>query len=165
MKQTTGSIKYQYLKKYPDIIKKVDYISNTIIDLSVQCQIEIEKYIKAKQKLIEFQYSDEEKLEQAKFKVKEDAKEEIIKLIGNQILDTERKWLNAENQYTYIRYNNDSRYLLDRILTALYFQAQNQNKLNNNYEMKYKKKLSKQVKKELAISKRNASSFDWEDEI
>lgn len=165
LKQTTGSIKYQYLKKYPDIIKKVDYISNIVIDSSVQCQVEIEKYIKAKQKLLEFQYSDKEKLEQAKIKAKEEAHEEIIKLIGNQILDIERKWLKANNTYTYIKYNNESRDLLDRILTALYYQGQNQKKLNRNFEIRYKKQLSKQAKKELAISKRNASSFDWEDEI
>ena len=165
LKQTEGSIKYQYLKKYPDIIKKVDYISNIVIDSSVQCQIEIEKYIKAKQKLLEFQYSDKEKLEQAKAKAKEEAQEEIIKLIVNQILDIERKWLKANNTYTYIKYNNESRDLLDRILTALYYQGQNQKKLNRNFEMRYKKQLSKQAKKELAIAKRNASSFDWEDEI
>ena len=153
LKQTEGSIKYQYLKKYPDIIKKVDYISNIVIDSSVQCQIEIEKYIKAKQKLLEFQYSDKEKLEQAKAKAKEEAQEEIIKLIGNQILDIERKWLKANNTYTYIKYNNESRDLLDRILTALYYQGQNQKKLNRNFEMRYKKQLSKQAKKELAIAK------------
>ena len=69
-----------------------------------QCQIEIEKYIKAKQELLEFQYSDKEKLEQAKVKVKEEAQEEIIELIGNQILDIERKWIKANNTYTYIKY-------------------------------------------------------------
>ncbi|HAB66746.1 MAG TPA: hypothetical protein DCE23_05210 [Firmicutes bacterium] len=163
LQQTTGSIKYQYLKRYPDIIKKVDYISNIVINSSVQCQIEIEKYIKAKQKLLGFQYSDEEKLELAKVKAKEETQQEVIKLIGNQILDIERKWLKANNTYTYIKYNNESRDLLDRILTALYFQAENQNKLNRNFEMRYKKQLSKQAKKELAIKKRNASSFDWEE--
>ena len=165
LSNTTGSIKYQYLKKHPDIIKKVDYISNIVIESSVQCQIEIEKYIKAKQKLVEFQYSNKEKLEQAKAKAKEEAQEEIIKLIGNQILDIERKWQKTNNTYTYIKYNNESRDLLDRILTALYFQAENQNKLNRNFAIRYKKQLSKQGKKELAISKRNASSFEWEDEI
>ena len=165
LKQTTGSIKYQYLKRYPDIIKKIDYISNTIINASMQCQVEIEKYIKAKQKLLEFQYSDEEKLEQAKDKAREEAQDEIIKLIGNQILAIERKWLKSNNTYTYIKYNNESRDLLDRILTALYYQGENQEKINRNLEMRYRKQLSKQAKKELAISKRNASSFDWEDEI
>ena len=165
LKQTTGSIKYQYLMKYPDIINKLNNISNTIIDSSVQCKIEIEKYIKAKQKLEEFKYSNKEKLEQAMAKAKEEAQEEVIKLIGNQILDIERKWLNTSEPYTYIKYNNDSRDLTDRILTALYFLTENQNKLNRNYELNYKKQLSKQAKKELARSKRNASSFEWEDEI
>ena len=165
LKQTTGSIKYQYLMKYPDIINKLNNISNTIIDSSVQCKIEIEKYIKAKQKLEEFKYSNKEKLEQAMAKAKEEAQEEVIKLIGNQILDIERKWLNTSEPYTYIKYNNDSRDLTDRILTALYFLAENQNRLNRNYELNYKKQLSKQAKKELARSKRNASSFEWEDEI
>ena len=164
LKQTTGSIKYQYLKRYPDIINKVDNISNVIINSSIQCKIEIERYIKAKQKLEEFKYTNKEKMEQAMVKAKEEAQEEIIKLIGNQILDIERKWLNTNEQYTYIKYTNDSRDLMDRILTALYFQAENQRKLNRNYEVKYKKQLSRQAKKELAISKRNASSFEWEDE-
>lgn len=165
LKETTGSIKYQYLMKYPDIIEKVNNISNLIIDSSVQCKIEIEKYIKAKQKLEEFKYSDKEKLEKAMLKAKEEAQDEIIKLIGNQILAIERKWLNADNPYTYIKYNNESRDLLDRILTALYFQAENQNKLNRNYELRVKKQLSKQAKKELALNKRNSSSWNWEDEI
>ena len=165
LEQTTGSIKYQYLMRYPDIIEKVDNLSRVIIDSSVQCQVEIEKYIKAKQKLVEFKYSDKVKLQEAKEKVKIEAEKEIIKLIGNKILDIERKWLNAENQYTHIRYNNESRSLLDRILTALYYQAENQNKLNRNYEMRFKKQLSKQAKKELALNKRNSSSWNWEDEI
>lgn len=165
LKQTTGSIKYQYLKKYPDIIKKVDYISNTIINSSIQCQIEIEKYIKAKQKLLEFKYTNKDKLQQAMIIEREEIQDEITKLIGNQILNIERQWLNADNPYTYIKYNNESRDLLDRILTALYFQAQNQNKLNQNYEIKYKKQLSKQAKREFALNKRNSSSWDWENNI
>ncbi len=165
LKETTGSIKYQYLMKYPEIISKVDYISSVIIESSVQCQVEIEKYIKAKQKLKEFQYSNPQKLEEAKEQARIEAEQEIIKLIGNQILDIERKWLNSDNSYTYVRYNNESRDLLDCILTALYYQAENKKKLNRNYELRFKKQLSKQVKKDLAIKNRNASSFDWEDEI
>lgn len=165
LEQTTGSIKYQYLMKYPDIIEKVDYISSVVIDSSVQCQVEIDKYIKAKQKLVEFQYSNKDKIEEAKQKVKEEAEKEVIKLIGNKVLDIERKWLNADISYTYIKYNNESRDLLDRILTALYYQAENQKKLNRNYELRFKKQLSKQAKKELALNKRNSSSWNWEDEI
>ena len=73
MKNTTGSIKYEYLKAYPEILAKVNEIAIKIIVLSPQCQREIDKYIKAKQQLLEFQYTDIDKLNQAKEKVKEDA--------------------------------------------------------------------------------------------
>lgn len=79
LKNTTGSIKYEYLKAYPEILAKVNEIAIKIIVLSPQCQREIDKYIKAKQQLLEFQYTDIDKLNQAKEKVKEDAEKEIIK--------------------------------------------------------------------------------------
>lgn len=165
LQKVDGSIKYQYLMKYPEVIEKVDNISNTIISSSLQCQKEIDKYIKAKQKLLEFQYSNNEKLEEAKDKVKQEAEKEIIKLIGNQILDIERKWLNSNETYTYIKYNNESRNLLDNILTALYYQAEEQKKYNRSFELKFKKQLSKQAKKELALRKSNSSAWSWEDEL
>lgn len=165
LKETKGSIKYQYLKKYPEIIEKVDSISKLIINSSIQCQIEINKYIKSKQKLVEFQYTNPAKLEKAKEDAKKDAEQEITKLIGNQILDIERKWLNTKEDYTNIKYTNESINLLDNILTLLYFQAENQKKYNKNFEMKYKKQHSKQAKKEYELRKANASSFEWEDEI
>lgn len=165
LQNINGSIKYQYLIKYPDIIEKVDYISNTIISSSLQCQKEIDKYIKPKQKLLEFQYSNIDKLEEVKEKIKQEAEKEIIKLIGNLILDIERKLLNSNEKYTYIKYNNESRDLLDSILTALYYQAEEQKKYNRSFELKFKKQLSKQAKKDLAINKRNASLWNWENEI
>lgn len=165
LKETKGSIKYQYLKKYPEIIEKVDSISELIINSSIQCQREIDKYIKEKQKLVAFQYTNPEKLEKAKEEVKKDSEQEIIKLIGNQILDIERKWLNTKEDYTNIKYTNESINLLDNILTLLYFQAENQKKYNKNFEMKYKKQLSKQAKKEYTLKKADASSFEWEDEL
>lgn len=166
LKNTTGSIKYQYLNAYPEILANVDDISNRIIDLSPQCQREIEKYIKAKQKLAEFKYTNKEKLENAKQKIKEDAEKEIIKLIGNQILDIERVWINERNSsMTFIRANNDTRDLLDNILTILEFQANEQNRYNRFYELHLKKQLSKQAKKELALNKRNSPSWNWEEEI
>lgn len=134
LQKVDGSIKYQFLMKYPDIIGKVDNISNTIINLSLQCQKEIDKYIKAKQKLLKFQYSNIYKLEEMKEQAKQEAEKEIIKLIGNQVLYIERKLLNSNEKYTYIKYNNESRNLLDSILTALYYQAEEQKKFNRNFE-------------------------------
>lgn len=98
-----------------------------------------------------------------KEQAKQEAEKEIIKLIGNQVLYIERKLLNSNEKYTYIKYNNESRNLLDSILTALYYQAEEQKKFNRNFEKKFKKQLSKQAKKELAIKKSNSPSLEWEE--
>ena len=164
LKNTTGSIKYEYLKAYPEILAKVNDIAIRIIELSPQCQVEIDKYIKAKQKLAEFKYTDKDKLEEAKQKIEEEAEEEVIKLIGNQILDIERAWINERSpSMTFIRANNDTRDLLDNILTILEFQANEQNRYNRFYELHLKKQLSKQAKKELAKLKQNSSEFNWDE--
>ena len=164
LKNTTGSIKYKYLKAYPEILAKVNEIAIKIIELSPQCQNEIDKYIKAKQKLAEFKYTNNEKLEEAKQKIEGEAGEEVIKLIGNQILDIERAWINERNpSMTFIRANNDTRDLLDNILTILEFQANEQNRYNRFYELHLKKQLSKQAKKELAKLKQNSSEFNWDE--
>lgn len=164
LKNTTGSIKYEYLKAYPEILAKVNEIAIKIIELSPQCQNEIDKYIKAKQKLVEFKYTNNEKLEEAKQKIEEETGEEVIKLIGNQILDIERAWINEKNpSMTFIRANNDTRDLLDNILTILEFQANEQNRYNRFYELHLKKQLSKQAKKELAKLKQNSSEFNWDE--
>ena len=114
--------------------------------------------------MLEFQYTDVAKLEEAKEKVRQDAEKEIIKMMGNQILDIERKWLNSrKEEYIYTKYKNETRDLLDDILTALYYQSENRKKYNRNFELKFKKQLSKQAKKELAIKKRNASEFEWDE--
>ncbi len=164
LKNTTGSIKYEYLKAYPEILAKVNDIAIRIIELSPQCQNEIDKYIKAKQKLAEFKYTDNDKLEEEKQKIEEETTEEVIKLIGNQILDIERAWINERNpSLTFIRANNDTRDLLDSILTILEFQANEQNRYNKFYELQLKKHLSKQAKKELAKLKQNSSEFNWDE--
>ena len=164
LKETKGSIKYEYLKKYPDIIKKIDNISREIISLSYECQKQIDNYIKAKQKIVEFQYSNKMKIEKEKNKVKEKAEKEIIKLIGNKILDFERILLNNEsnkNEYFYINKTRDHINYIFNFLCSL------SNREESNYrilEIKYKKQLSKQVKKEIAKEKSNKSSFNWESE-
>ena len=56
-------------------------------------------------------------------------------------------------------------HLTNTILTALYYQAEEQKKYNRNFELKFKKQLSKQAKKELALKKSNSSSWNWEDEL
>ena len=165
LKTTKGSIKYQYLKKYPDIIKQVDSISKSIIDMSLETQREIDKYIMAKQKIVSFKYQDQEKIIKAQEIEKQKAEEEILKLIGNQILNFERVLLNEKEEYSRIRYINYSRNLIWRVFDCIYFSSRQEEKYTKKYELKYKKQLSKQAKKDFAINKANSSSFHWEDDL
>ncbi len=48
LKTTEGSIKYEYLRKYPEIIKKLDNISMEILNTSYECKKQVENYINAK---------------------------------------------------------------------------------------------------------------------
>ena len=165
LKTTEGSIKYQYLKKYPDIIEKLDNISRDIIAISYECKVQIDNYIKAKQKILEFKYSDESKLEFQKKKIQEETEQEVLKLIGNKILDFERKLLYANENYSNYRYVNDTRHHINKIYNFLCSLSDREESKYKIIELKYRKQLSKQAKKEKAIEKRNSSSWNWEDEI
>ncbi len=164
LKTTKGSIKYQYLKKCPDIIKQVDSISRIIIDMSSETQKEIDKYILAKQKIVSFKYQDQEKIVKAQEIEKQKAEEEILKLIGNQVLNFERILLNEKEEYSQIRYINYSRNLIWTVFDCIYFSSRQEEKYAKRYEVNYKKQLSKQAKKDLAIKQANSSSFNWEDD-
>lgn len=165
LKETEGSIKYQYLQKYPNIIEKLDKISKEVVSLSYECREQIEKYIKAKEKILEFQYSEKSKLEKQKKQCRQETEREILKLIGNKILDFERKLLNANYEYTNYRYINETRGYISNIYNFLCSLSNSEENKYKMLELKYKKQLSKQAKKEKAIEKRNSSSWNWEDEI
>ena len=165
LKQTSGSIKYQYLKKYPNIINEVDNLSKKIIELSLECQEQVEKYIQIKQDIVSYKYQNEEKIKQAQTIEKEKAEQEILKLIGNQILNFERILLNQKLEYNQIQYINNSKQLIWNIFNMLYFTTRQEEKYLRRFELIYKKQLSKQAKKELALKKRNASSLNWENNM
>ena len=162
LKQTSGSIKYQYLRKYPNIIKEIDNLSRKIINSSLDIQEEVDKYILAKQKIITFKYSDESKMIEAQEQEKVKAEEEILKMLGNQILNFERGLLAQQEEYTQTRYCNESRNLIYILFNCIYFSSRQEEKYLKNFEIKYKKQLSKQAKKDLAINKTNCSSLGWE---
>ena len=164
LKQTKGSIKYQYLKRYPDIIKEIDNLSRKIIDNSLDIQEQFNKYILARQKIVAFKYSDELKIEEAQEQEKVKAEEDILKMIGNQILNFERVLLNQKEEYKKINYN-EIQNLIWRIFNCIYFSSRQEEKYLKRFEIKYKKQLSKQAKKDLVINKENSSSFNWEESI
>ncbi|CCY71104.1 unknown [Clostridium sp. CAG:921] len=47
----------------------------------------------------------------------------------------------------------------------MYFSARQEEKYLKNFEIKYKKQLSKQAKKDIAINKANSSNLHWEENI
>ena len=143
-------------------IKKVDDLSQKIIEKSLDTQKQINEYILAKQKIITFKYSDKNKIEEAQKLEKEKAEEEIKKIIGNQILNFERALLNQKIEDDKTMYYNETESLIWRIFNCVYFSARQEEKYVKNFEIKYKKQLSKQAKKDIAINKMNASSFNWE---
>ena len=165
LKQTTGSIKYQYLKKYPNIIKEIDNLSNKIIAMSLECQEQIDTYIKVKQDIVSYKYQSEAKIKQAQENEKAKVEQEVLKILGNQILNFERILLNNKEEYNSIKYINESRNLVWQIFNSLYFLSRQEEIDLRRIELKYKKQLSKQAKKELAIRKQNESSFNWEDNM
>lgn len=162
LKQTNGSIKYQYLKRYPDIIKEIDNLSKKIIDKSLECQEQIDIYIKVKQEIVSYKYQSETKIKQAQENERVKAEQEILKIIGNQILSFEILLLNNKEEYNTERYIKDSRNLVWQVFNCIYFLSRQEEIDLRRIEVKHKKQLSKQAKKELAIRKQNESSFNWE---
>ena len=165
LKNTSGSIKYQYLQKYPEIISKIDSISREIINTSKDCKIQIDNYINAKYKILEYQYSDETKLETQKQKIKEEVEQEVLKLVGNKVLDLERKLLNSKEINCTYSNINETRNCIFSIYDLLYVLSYREQNIYSRYKLNYKKQLSKQAKKEKAKEKRNSSSFNWEEEL
>mgnify|MGYP001851618718 FL=1 len=165
LKQTNGSIKYQYLKRYPDIIKEIDNLSKKIIDKSLECQEQIDIYIKVKQEIVSYKYQSETKIKQAQENERVKAEQEILKIIGNQILSFEILLLNNKEEYNTERYIKDSRNLVWQVFNCIYFLSRQEEIDLRRIELKYKKQLSKQAKKELAIKKQNESSFNWENNL
>src|SRR5699024_8394218 len=133
-----------------------------IIDMSLECQEQIDIYIKAKQAIVSYKYQSETKIKQAQENEKIKAEQEILKIIGNKILNFERSLLNNKEEYNTERYINDSRNLVWEVFNSLYFLSRREEIDLRRIELKYKKQLSKQAKKELAIRKQNESSFNWE---
>lgn len=164
LEETKGSIKYQYLKKYPDIIKAVDNLSRKIIERSLDTQKQIDEYILARQKIITYKYSNKRKIEEAQKIEKQKAEDEIRKMIGNQILSFERVLLKQKEEYSKIMYHNETENLVYNIFNCVYFSARQEEKYIKNFEIRYKKQLSKQARKDLAINKSNSSKFHWEEE-
>ena len=117
MKKT---LKNKNIKSVASDLIKIKQLSRKIIDMSLDTQEQVDKYILTKQKIVAFKYSNEHKVEEAQKQEKEKAEAEIIKMIGNQILNFERVLLNQKEEYTQIRYYNDTENLMWRMYIFFY---------------------------------------------
>lgn len=89
--------------------------------MSLECQKQIDIYIKAKQAIVSYKYQSETKIKQAQENEKIKAEQEILKIIGNKILNFERSLLNNKDEYNTEKYINDSRNLVWQVFNSLYF--------------------------------------------
>lgn len=132
--------------------------------MSLDTQKQIDEYILARQKIITYKYSNKRKIEEAQKIEKQKAEDEIRKMIGNQILSFERVLLKQKEEYSKIMYYNETENLVYNIFNCVYFSVRQEEKYIKNFEIRYKKQLSKQARKDLAINKSNSSKFHWEEE-
>ena len=86
-------------------------------------------------------------------------------MIGNQILNFERVLLIKKKITNKSDIIMKQKNFMWRIFNCIYFSSRQEEKYLKKFEIKYKKQLSRQAKKDKAINKSNASSFHWEDEI
>ena len=101
-----GSINYKYLMKYPEVIEKVDSISKKILDASPSLKKEFNNYIENSSKIVKLTVTTDEKTLN---KVKKDAEKDLLKQIGNKVLNVERDIINKEKleEFEKIRYENN----------------------------------------------------------
>ena len=90
------------------------------------------------------------------------AKNEIMKILGNQILQFEKNLLrNTEVNSIYIENNTNK--MIDKILVML--SQVNSKQYANYYKIYNNKELSKQAKKEKMLDKKIKSNFEWESDV
>ena len=128
--------------------------------MSLDTQKQIDEYILAKPKIITYKYSNKRKIEEAQKIEKQNAEDEIRKMIGNQILSFERVLLKQKEEYSKIMYHNETENSVYNIFNCVYFSARQEENYIKNFEIRYKK----QARKDLAINKSNSSKFHWEEE-
>ncbi|MBR3255898.1 MAG: hypothetical protein IKF97_06810 [Clostridia bacterium] len=153
-----GSINYKYLMKYPEVIEKVDSISKKILDASPSLKKEFNNYIENSSKIVKLTVTTDEKTLN---KVKKDAEKDLLKQIGNKVLNVERDIINKEKleEFEKIRYENN---LIQGIsdLISLFSQlnqSYNYNMSNNHIS----KDMTREEKIETHKRLQDKGSIEW----
>lgn len=156
----TGRLAYQYLT--PEEKQQVDKISNLILDSSAECKQKAKLYINATKEIKKYQVTSIEKMEKLLERAEKEAEYEIMKILGNRILEFEKNLLKSNN-INEIKLENKTRNVIDNIYVLLSQLSSSQYasyyKIHNNGE------LSKQAKKEKVLEEKAKSSFEWESDV
>ena len=154
----TGSIDYKYLMKNEDLIKKVDDISRQILKASPSLKSEFDKYIKKSVEIAEI--SGNAKQEDIE-KVKNYAEKDLLKQIGNKVLNIERQVLKQENlsEQEKIEFQNNLLQGISELICV--FSQLNQ---SNDYNIKGRSQhneLTKEARIELAKKLQDKNAVEW----
>lgn len=152
-----GRLSYQYLS--PELKEKVDKISKLIIDSSQECKEKEKLYIDTVKEIKKYQVSSKSKMETILKRTEKEAKNDILNIIGNRILEFEKNLLKAED-ISQINIENKTRNIVNDIFTMLSQLSSSQ--YADYYKMYNKEELSQQAKKEKWLENRAKSNFEWE---
>ena len=154
----TGSINYKYLSKDLKLIQKIDNISLKILNASPSLKKEFYKYIEKSKKIAEISGNTNPKVLK---KIEGEAKKDLLKQIGNKVLNIERQVIRKEQleEKEKIEFENN---LLQGIseMISIFSQLNQSNDYNikNNYK---NKDLTKEQRQELAKRLSDRSSIEW----
>lgn len=155
-----GRLAYQYLA--PEEKEQVDKITNLILNSSVECKQKVKLYIDATKEIKRYQVTSIEKMDRLLKIAEKEAEYEIMKILGNRILEFEKNLLKANN-IEQIRLENKTKNVIDNIFVILSQLSSSQ--YANYYKIKNVGELSKQAKKEKMLEEKAKSSFEWESDV
>lgn len=155
-----GRLAYQYLSKIEK--EEVNKIVYMILDSSQECRKQLNNYIQITKAIKSYQLTDKEKLQGLLEKVGKDTENEMIKILGNRILEFEKN-LMKNNKLNQIAIENKANTIIDDFLVHLSQLSSSQ--YANYYKLKNYGELSKQAKKEKMLEESAKSSFEWESDV
>lgn len=155
-----GRLAYQYLSKEEK--EEVDKIAKMILKSSQECKSQLNKYIEISKTIKSYQITNKEKLHGELEKVEKNAEYEIMKILGNRVLQFEKNLMKNVNVSS-ITIENNTKTLLDNILLSL--SQLNSSKYADYYKIKNYGELSRQAKKEKMLEESAKSSFEWESDV
>lgn len=154
----TGSIDYKYLLNNKEVKDKVDSISYKLIDISPGLKNEFNKYIQKTLDIAKITTTNDPK--QLK-EIKKLAEKDLIKQIGNKVLNVERQILQKDRleEWEKIQLQNNMIFGISELISVF-------SQLNQSYDNHYNshiqnRDLTREERIELAKKMKDKGSIEW----